>query len=314
MKIVSLTPKHKLNQRPVCLATVGVFDGIHKGHVYLINKLCRLAREQNLKTLLVSFYPHPDTLTKGRFSGYLTSQEEKVSILKALGLNYFWSIEYNQKIRKMPGRDFIQYLLNSFDIKGFLVGPDFKFGHKADKDTRDLVRICRDKDIKVYNIKKKKIAARIISSSYIRKLVKKSDFEKVRVFLGRDYSISGIVERGLNLGGKDLGIPTVNISAAQKILPELGVYLTRVKYKKKIYPGVSNLGFAPTLKKNRLLLETHIINFDKMVYEEPVEVFFLKKIRPEKKFSSLEQLREQIYQDIKTAKKIFACYHMLCLL
>ncbi len=313
MKTISSNKPHCFKKKPECLATIGVFDGVHKGHRYLIDRVKTKADKQSLKSLLVSFYPHPREFSHKRFAGYLNTPREKSNILKGLGLDYFWNIEYNSCIKNMSGRDFIEYVLKYFSVKEFLVGEDFKFGVDAENNVKDLRNICKEKKVKVHSVKKRKIKNKIINSSYIRTLAKRADFKKAKIFMGRAYSIGGIVEKGLSVGKKDLETPTVNMSVDNKVLPPLGVYLTKVEYKKKVYPAVSNLGFSPTIKKDGPLLETHILGFNKNIHKDFLEVIFLQKIRPEKEFSSVDTLKKQIKKDIATAKKFFSLHNMLCL-
>lgn len=321
MRIVSSNGNIGFKAKPRCIATIGVFDGVHLGHGYLLQKVIQEAREQELETLLISFCPHPRLFyssgprssRRASFAGYLTTQFEKTEILQKLGLDYFWNIRFDKEVSEMSGADFVNYIFNSFDIKKIIVGNDFKFGYKAESNVDDLSRICKGRGVEVEKLQKKKIDGISVNSSFVRNLIKKAEFKKAKSFLGRPYGISGEVERGRGIGSEKLDAPTINIDVDKKVLPPFGVYITRANLKGEFYAGVSNLGLSSTKKKNKPLLETHLLNFNKSVYKDFFEVFFLKKIREEEDFNSLEELKIAIKKDINLTKKFFSNYDILCL-
>ncbi len=305
------SPKISKKNTSSCIATFGIFDGIHQGHIYLLKKLIAQAKTRKLKSLLINFSPHPLSFYKKKFLGYLTTDEEKIALLRGLSLDYFWIIKFDRRIAKMEGEQFIEYILKYFRIRKIIVGEDLKFGYKRRGNIEDLRKICKERDIKFQVIKKKKIEGHFVSSSLIRSLIRKAQFNLVEKFLGRPYSFRGEVLKGRKLGTKILTFPTLNINPKDKVLPPLGVYITLTKYKGRFYQSVTNLGEAPTFKKGRILLETHIINFNKNIYKDIIEVIFIKKIREEKEFLSPFQLKQQILKDIESAKKFFSSHNIL---
>lgn len=313
MKVLLSSKSLVFKNRPACIATFGIFDGLHKGHIYILNKIKKEAKKNHLKSLVVSFSPHPACFYNKDFGGYITTQEEKIHILRQMFWDYIWIIKFNKKISVMKGEVFLNYVLKSFDIKKILVGEDFKFGHKAQNTITDLGKICNKKGIQLSKIKKHRINNKVVSSSLVRRMIKKSNFKAVKVFLGRPYSIRGYIRKGKNIGTKTLKTPTINLDTDRKVLPAAGVYITKTKYKNKWYRSISNLGFAPTFKKKKLILETHIFGFKKTIYKDVVEIVFLKRLRPEKKFRHHNSLLKQIHKDFRITKKFFSSHNILYL-
>jgi riboflavin kinase/FMN adenylyltransferase len=305
MKVLAGT-KPPFKKRPPSIATIGIFDGLHRGHAYILKKVIGQAKRGGLSSLLVGLFPHPLSFYNQEFSGYITTQKEKVSLLKGMGLDYFLVLRFNNKIAKMKGSKFLDYLLKYFKIKRIIVAKDFRFGYKARNSIKDLESLCRRKAILLEEIEKRKIGSRVINSSLIRRLIKRGDFKGARLFLGREYSISGPVLRSKGVGKRVLGTPTVNLSVDRKVLPPRGIYITKIRYKDRYYKSVSNLGIAPTFKKRKVILETNIFNFNKKIYNQVVEVIFLKRLRPERKFATAQDLRAQIRKDISCAQSFFA--------
>lgn len=279
---------------------------MHRGHLHILKKVVTRAGKRGLKSLLVSLSPHPLHFYNKEFAGYIITQEEKIRLLKRLGLDYFWIVKFNKKVAKMDGARFLQHVLRYFNVKNIIVAEDFKFGYRAGNTISDLKRICRKRGIAVEEIKKKKIKKRIISSSLIRRLIKEQNFKEAKLFLGRDYSVGSKVKKGGSIGKKYLNAPTVNLDVDNKVLPGRGVYITKTKHKKKIYESISNLGISPTFGKKKIGLESHILNFHKSIYKDFVQVFFIKKIRPERRFSTLKDLKDQIDKDKTIAEKFFS--------
>ncbi len=286
---------------------------MHRGHIYILKRIRAKAEKLNIKSLLITFYPHPEVFHNKEFSGYITTTEEKARLLESLGLDYFWRIGFNKGISRLRGEKFIKYIQKFFDLEGIIAGEDFRFGYKAENDVADLKSIGKKYGIHITKVKKKKFNGITVNSSLIRRLIKRQRFGQTKKLLGRPYSFSGRVEKGKSFGRKKLNIPTINLVVAEKVLPPPGVYLSKVKYRQNIYAGVSNLGCAPTFSKKGILLETHILNFNKSIYKDYVEVVLIKRLRAEKKFSSTNELKKQIDTDIKSAKKFSSNHNILCL-
>ena len=301
-------PPHlpSFQKRPRCIATIGIFDGFHSGHRYILKKVVRQANEKGVKSLLVSLYPHPLSFYGQDFPGYLTTQEEKTELLKGAGLDYFWVIRFNKRLARMSGSAFLAYLLRYFRIERIVVAKDFRFGHRAKDTIRVLAAFCNENKIELNAIEKKRRTAAVVSSSLIRSLVKTSSFASAEKFLGRPYSLRGKVRRGKGIGKRVVDIPTLNLDVDQKILPALGVYVTKTRYRGRLYPSVSLLGVSPTFfKRRKLLLETHILDFHRTLYGKTVEVIFVRRLRSERAFPSVASLKTQIARDIQQARSYF---------
>ena len=305
MKVFSPPHYPASKTRRFCVATLGIFDGLHKGHIYILRKVVQEAKRTGAKSLLVSLSPHPASFYNQRFCGYITTQQEKISLLESMGLDYFWVIKFNKRIARMKGEAFLNYLLRYFDIKKIIVARDFRFGHKAENTVKDLERICAQERIGLGEIRKRRLQGTTISSSFVRRLIRAGNFKKVSVFLGRPYSIRGKVIRGKGVGEKFLGTPTVNLDADERTLPPSGVYITKLGYKNKVYKSISNLAVSNRRGKKKSILETHIFDFNKNIRGKVVEVTFIKRLRPEKRFPTRLALKAQIKKDIEACQAYF---------
>ena len=311
MKVILSETSLNSKRRPAVEACLGIFDGLHRGHASILRRITAGTKKGRIKSLLISFFPHPRYFYQKRFPGYLTTNQELASILASLGLDYFWVVKFNKRISRMGGDEFIDYVNKFFDIKKIVVGEGFRFGYKAGSSTRDLRRFCRVRGIGVEVVPRLREKGRIINSSLIRRLVKRGDFKSAKVYLGRPYSFNAHPVPGRGIGSRSLGVPTVNIDTGNKVLPRPGVYISLLKYKNRMYPAVSNLGSSPSIAKRRIVLETHILGFNKKVSPAPLEVVFVKYLRAERRFTSLKRLKKQINKDINTAKKFFTNHNIL---
>ncbi len=306
MKIIRGKVKKKIN----CVITIGVFDGIHKGHQYLLNKVKKLAERLNLPSLVITFWPHPEKVIKKNFLGCITSLEQKLEILRSLGIDYVWVMNSSPSLFKLDGLTFFKFITKYLNVEKIVVGQDFRFGCGARYSVRELKDIGKKLGIDILIVKKKKIRGVIVSSSRIRREIVNARFDKVRTFLGREFVLEGKVVQGKGLG-KKIGFPTLNISFSDFVLPKRGVYATKVLIdKKKAYLGACNIGFRPTVSRiKKLSVEVHVIDFFSSYKAKKIEMIFLRRIRNEKKFSSLEKLRRAITHDISYLTSHFS--HLL---
>ncbi len=281
-----------------CVATIGVFDGLHRGHIYLLKKLKKISSFYNLPSLVITFWPDPEEILNKNFLGYLTTLEEKKKIISSLGIDYLWILKASPTFLKLEGEIFLKKIFRRLEIKTLVVGEDFSFGYKAKTKIAELLRISHQRKFKLIVIKKRKREGIPVSSSLIRRLIKKADFDKAKKFLGREFVWEFEVTSGLGLGRR-LGFPTLNLKNCGCVLPENGVYAVRIINKKK-YLGVCNIGFKPTIGKNKnLSIEVHILNWKGKWRRRKIKLSFLEKIREEKKFSTLEELKKTIEKDIQ---------------
>ena len=286
---------------------LGVFDGVHLGHQKLIKLTVDKAKKNDGISMVVNFDPHPDIIINPESNVFLlTTLEERISLIKDLGVDVFLIIKFNKVMSKMPPEDFIsKILVDSLQAKELFVGFNYKFGFQG-KGNPDILREYS----KFYKFKTnilKPIAANntIISSTRIKDYIKSGEIKKAKKLLGHAITISGRVISGKGRGRKLLNFATANIETpSDKILPVNGVYLVEIKIDNKNYYGLMNIGVKPTFKESERTIEVHIINFNKKIYNKKVVVNILKKIREEKYFTHPSLLKKQIEDDILTANKM----------
>lgn len=294
---MELLPPHP-KKRVEAVATIGIFDGIHPGHRYLLEKLGEESSRLQLPSLVVTFWPHPHQILRKRFSGYITNLEEKKEILETLNIDYFLVLSITNDFLRLSGEEFFEKIQKIVTIKKLVVGEDFRFGYGAGSGIKDLKKICSKFGLNVRVVKKLRIKDRVVSSSLIRRLIRKGNFSEVETFLGRKYTLRGEVIKGKGLGQK-IGYPTLNLNPSGYIIPERGVYVVKVFLDSKTYLGVCNIGFKPTVNKdNKIKIEVHILNYKKKMIKNKLRIEFLERIRDEKKYPSIDKLREAIRKDI----------------
>ncbi|RIA75955.1 riboflavin kinase/FMN adenylyltransferase [Anaeroplasma bactoclasticum] len=272
---------------PLCCA-VGNFDGVHLGHQMLINE----AKNHSLKSAVLTFYPHPSVFLK-KIKNYplLTPMNIKQDIIESLGVDYLIIFEFNDEIAKYSKDEFID-IMKRLNIKSVVCGYDFTFGYKALGNVSDLKN-----NFMVYVIPKYVLDDVRVSSSYIRELLSYGNIYDAKRFLGRDYTIRGRVIYG-SMQGRLIGFPTANVFHDGYFLPRNGVYFVSVLYKNKKYYGMCNIGHNPTFNfQTELRVEVHIFDMDLDIYDEVIDVSFLKEIRDEKKFQSIDELKCQLLKD-----------------
>jgi len=285
---------------------LGNFDGLHAGHMVLINTLIEESRLNGYVPVVYTFTKHTENiLRKGLFIPLLTTISKKISLLEETRLDYLCFDEFDETYSRIEPEDFVKdILLKRFNMKLAVTGFNYRFGYKGTGDVDLLNKLGLKYGFKVITIPPVKIDDEIVSSTLIRNYVRKGDMEKVTTLLGRQYSLSGIVQRGRNVG-KKLGFPTANIYPENGLaVPDNGVYITKTSIDGEFCDSITNVGNNPTFSdNNKISVETHILDFDRDIYDKYIEVFFIKKIRPEKKFESVSGLIEQISTDIKKAQE-----------
>lgn len=296
------------DSRPAVVATVGVFDGFHKGHQYLLDTVLYKAAEESLQSLMVTFDVHPQQVFAHDFIGCITDRNTKIDLLESSSLDFLWYLNFNE-VSELSGDSFIQYLEDYFDVKVLIVGEGFRFGKGAKQNVDDLGILGQKYAFDVIALERLHLNSKNISSTLLRDLVVNGDFEKVQEYLGRPYSVSSEVIHGAGCGAKQLQVPTINLDVKDKVLPPCGVYITKTEIDGHEYESVTNLGYSPTMrqygKADELCLETHILNEKIDLYGKKAEIKFLKFLRPEQIFSDKETLKEKIQEDISRAKEYF---------
>ncbi len=290
--------------------TIGKFDGLHRGHKILCENLFSYEKK-GLKSLLISFVDSKDNSVNKTGSKQIVTPEERRLLVKESGISIFVECLFDEKLMKTSPRDFILKLVNDLHMKCLVVGTDFRFGYKGEGDIILLREYASEFGFELKVINKLKEDNIDISSSRIREEISKGNITKANLLMGRNYFIYGEVVYGRQIGRK-IDFPTINIIPSEKkLIPANGVYITVVQIDNRIYQGITNVGIKPTFDDdNTLSIETHIFNFDSNVYGKEVKVVFLQEMRKEIKFSSAEELKEQLRKDKNKGMDFFANEHI----
>ncbi|MCF7870996.1 MAG: riboflavin biosynthesis protein RibF [Candidatus Omnitrophica bacterium] len=291
MKLIyKKSPSNRLKN---CVATIGVFDGVHRGHQYILKKIKNEAEKKGKPSLVISFDTPPEKILypEKDFDGYITDYKQKASLIESLGINYLWLLETETELLQFSPDDFLSYISKYFKIDKLIVGDDFRFGIKAKAGVKQLRQISGNYGFDLEAVEKKIFEGRIVSSSLVKELIRMAEVKKIKKFLGRDYTLKGKVKRGKGVG-KELGFPTANLDTFDYILPPQGVYAAYSKVGKKDFLSAVNI--------NNKDFEVHLINFSGNILDDIVEVVFLKRIRDEIEFQSKDKLAKYIKKDIET--------------
>lgn len=288
---------------PLALA-VGVFDGIHLGHQEVIRAAQEHAAQHHGTAVVVTFDPHPaHVLRPGSAPKLLCGSRHQQLVLTQIGIPCLLACPFTHETAKTPARDFIQQLVDAARPLGCIsVGYTWNFGHKREGNIHLLMEMGQQHDFAVYGVPPLKIDGEIVSSTLIREAIASGNFTKATTLLGRDYSAFGTVVEGKQLG-RQLGFPTANVDVENEQLPPLGVYAVEARIDDAWLPAVANLGRRPTVTANaEPSLEVHLLDWSGNLYGKDMEVRFSKFLRPEMKFSGLDELKAQIQRDIETAR------------
>lgn len=290
---------------PALAITFGNFDGVHLGHQQLIAEIRNSSSRANQVLGIVTFIPHPRKILQNHTEGFLlSSYEQRRAWLSELGVDYLIELPFNRDFSTLSATDFLdKYILVYPALKAIYLGWDFAFGANKQGDAEIVRKHCSGKGIVVEECGVYSAAKHQVSSTLIRNALSAGDMIKARELLGRPFSIEGIVVKGEGRG-KRIGIPTANLQIDSDIIhPAGGVYVTETSTKKMTYRSVTNIGHNPTFKDDKkLTVETHLIDFEDDLYGETLEVKFLERLRAEKKFSTVNDLIEQIKKDIQRGK------------
>lgn len=291
-----------------CVATIGNFDGVHLGHQHLLSQTIAMATELKVPSVAVIFEPQPqEYFNPKQAPARLTRLREKVTALQRhTAIDYIVCLPFNRTLASLTPTEFIEkILLDKLNVKGLVLGADFKFGSQRQGDIALLTAVGKQQGFVVHQAETKELQGVRISSTQIRNFLAVGNLVAAQAMLGRTYSMMGQVIRG-DQRGRQLGFPTANIHLKRKVSPLAGVYAVQVYgiASEPIY-GVANVGTRPTVDGTRSLLEVYLLNFKQDIYGQHLEVEFIAKIRPEYKFPSLEALKQQIERDIEVAKHLF---------
>ncbi len=291
------------------ILTLGTFDGIHPGHLKIIDKLVDCSKEKGCRNVVITFHPHPRTvLGNGGNVKILTTLEERKNLLEKRGVENFLTINFTKEFASLTGEQFIyDYLVNGIGLTEIVLGHDHHFGKGRSGNFELLRRIGAKENFSVTTVDAFYVDDEIVSSSKIRNALSDGDLKKANRLLGRNYFFSGTVVGG-DKRGRELGFPTANIklSSEEKLLPAIGIYAAKVLLKDEEHFGLLSIGKRPTFyNAGEVVTEVYIYNFDREIYNEVVTIELVERLRGEEKFNSAEDLINQMNKDKENGLKIF---------
>jgi riboflavin kinase/FMN adenylyltransferase len=296
------------------VATIGIFDGVHKGHIEILKRIRQLARSERVKSLVITLWPHPRfVLNPGNTDlKLLTSLEEKIKLIDEQGIDNLFILPFTKEFSNIPFESFISdYLIGKLGVRHLVVGYNHHFGKDRKGTFENLQKVAAIYQMKVEKVDPVIIEQRRISSSGIRHMLEEGRIMAANEGLGYHYFINGIVVKG-NRMGRELGFPTANIQLTEpvKLLPRNGVYAVRARIDNRNLKGMLNIGVRPTIhsSKNERVTEVHLFRFNGNIYNKSVQVSFLEWLRCEKKFDSIHELKEQLLIDKEEVLKLFRTF------
>jgi riboflavin kinase/FMN adenylyltransferase len=300
-ELASVTPQGET------LLTIGVFDGVHAGHRYLLKKLKKRAAERNLLSGVVTFSPHPQSVLHPHSQlPWLTSLEDRVGALEELGVDIITVLTFTPKVARLSAREFISLIKKHLSMRGIMVGPDFTLGQRREGNINLLRALGHEMKFSVEVISPFKINGEVVSSTLIRRALTEGDMRKVEKLMGRYFYLEGKVITS-DKRGRILGFPTANLDTrSQQALPGNGIYATIAELDDKQFPSATNIGIRPTFGEGEKTVETHLLNYKGDLYGKDIRVQFVQKLRDEKRFPSPEELRAQIEKDVREIEVILA--------
>ena len=307
MRIIHAAQELAPGGRRVCLA-IGFFDGVHLGHQQIIRHTLSDAKQHEAIGLVLTFDRHPNTVVApSRVPPLIYSLPQKLRVIESLGADTLLLIHFDKAFSEQTGEAFVRGLAHDLGhIQNLCVGANFVFGHKRGGNVELLRKLGTELKFTVHGMAAVSLDGRAVSSTRIREAIRAGDLDRVSQMLGRPYSLAGTVVRGDGLGHQ-LGFPTANIDATGLALPPNGVYAVHAETGGKAWRAVLNIGHRPTLRdpNPQLRVEAHLIDFAGGLYGQELEVAFVERLRAEKQFASLADLRHQIAQDILNAQMLF---------
>ncbi|SIQ12431.1 bifunctional riboflavin kinase/FAD synthetase [Maribacter ulvicola] len=290
----------KYKEEHPTVITIGTFDGVHIGHLKILNKIINHAKSSELKSSVLTFFPHPRmVLQKDTNIKLLNTIEEKISILEKLGLDILIIHPFTKKFSRLTSTEFVRdMLVNTLKIKKVIIGYDHRFGRNRNANITDLITFGSTYDFSVDEIPAQEIDDVSVSSTKIRKALEAGDIETANSYLGYEYMLTGTIIKGKGIG-KQLGYPTANLSIAEdyKLIPKNGAYIVNSIINGKTVYGMMNIGFNPTVNGTEKSIEINFFNFDSDLYDLKIQVNILVRLRDEHKFESVDALKAQLAKD-----------------
>lgn len=306
MKVVQHINDFKSNKPTVI--TIGTFDGVHLGHRQILEKVMQSAEEQDMDSLLLTFFPHPRMVLQSSSDLKLINTiDEKIQILSSVGIQNLVIHPFSFEFSRLTAREYVEdVLVKGLNAKKVIIGYDHRFGRNRVADINDLKKMAVEFDFEVEEISKQELEDVAVSSTKIRSAIDEGNIRLANEYLTTPFMITGKVVKGKGLGRK-FGYPTANISVAEayKIIPAKGVYIVTSHIEGRQINGVLNIGFNPTTGDNKLSIEVFFIDYEADLYGKKIQLQLLDRIRGEQKFASTEDLIKAIDSDVSLAKKYF---------
>jgi riboflavin kinase / FMN adenylyltransferase len=284
--------------------TIGNFDGVHRGHQSLFQRVKHWASRLNGEAVVVTFDPHPlRVIRPGNGPVFITPHERKLQLIAASGIDVTVVVPFDRQFAQISASEFVTDLLvGKLGARAIVVGYDYRFGRGREGDITFLKNMGSELGFEVEAVSAIEIDGTMVSSTMIRQCIQAGELAEASRLLGRPYEISGTVVRGRNRGGSLLGFPTANIRIQEQAPPRRGVYVVEAVVGGKVYGGAANLGVNPTFGETELSLEVHLFDFDEIIYDQTITVRFLERLRDETRFAGVEGLIVQIRKDCEKAK------------
>lgn len=307
--MITVQSVSKFDKKQNTIITIGTFDGVHIGHRKILERLINNAKDTGLKAAVLTFFPHPRmVLQKDTEIKLLNTIEEKTEIMEELGLDCLIIHPFTKEFSRLSATEFVRdILVNELRTKKIIIGYDHRFGRNRNANIQDLITFGNTFEFEVEEIPAQEIDEVSVSSTKIRRALQEGDIQTANKYLGYNYRLTGIVEKGKGLGRK-INFPTANlqIKESYKLIPKNGVYLIKSKLDGNQVFGMMNIGFNPTVDGSKRSIEIHFFDFNKDLYGKKVQVEILQRLRDEERFESVQALREQLQIDKETSKKLIS--------
>jgi riboflavin kinase / FMN adenylyltransferase len=292
------------NSTQKTVLTLGTFDGVHIGHKKILEKVIQKKSHDDSESLVLTFFPHPRMVLEEKSEvKLLNTLHEKIDLLQKIGLDNLVIQPFDENFALLTAQEFVKtVLVDKFHVKKIIIGYDHRFGKNRTGNIDDLISFGKQYNFEVEQISAQEIEDVSVSSTKIRKALQEGNMDLANDYLGYDYFLTGIVTQGKQLG-RTIGYPTANLQIQEnyKLIPKNGVYVVKSILHQKVYYGMMNIGFNPTVDGQHLSIEIHYFDFDADLYNQQISVSILKFIRSEQKFYSFQLLKEQLEKDKRTA-------------
>ncbi len=297
----------EVNERKPTFVAIGSFDGVHRGHQLVLQSMVAAAKKQGARTAVLTFFPHPKRVLQNLTGPYyLTTLDDRVAQLAEQGIDIIITHDFNDVVRRTRAADFVDQLQRHLDMRQ-LWGGDFSFGYKREGDVPFLRQLGQEKGFTVELVQGMvELADGVVSSSRVRASLTEGDVADVADCLGRPYHVRGLIVMG-DQRGRTIGFPTANLAAwDEQLRPANGVYATYAWIGGQRHMAATNVGVRPTINGGNVTIEAHILDFDRDIYNQPMRLEFIQRIRPEQKFAGLDALQAQIQADVAEVRIVLS--------